>query len=363
LLWANHAEVGPTSNSWALPFRSSFGILLSVNSSLRSQIVAVFTAALVGCVGDVAHENPLDPESPSYSPATSLDGRLTVRDHPDIPVAGALVSDSSGSYACLSTSDGSFGFPSLPVSVSRLFVLKEGFEPETVSVSLAVGEHRTLPVALNALPSIESASVAVSRIAVWFPSTTYLAKFAAVAADLNGVTDIDSVWLLVDSLRFSMTYSITSKNFELTLRDETFPGNSIQYLVGKPLFTIARDASSSTGTSEPFYVSRIIEEEPRPSYPVSVPVQDTVTFAQTGLTFRWNEPIAGFPFSFIIVLARVDNPGVKTVIWTSANIPFYETSADYNGAALSPSSYSWTLTMIDEFGNSSISKEYEFVVR
>ncbi|HEY6952792.1 MAG TPA: carboxypeptidase-like regulatory domain-containing protein [Bacteroidota bacterium] len=335
-----------------------------MNRIYRNYLPLWIALILSGCIADAPHDNPLDPRSPGYTGTGVVSGHVSVKNRPDLPVSGALVSASDGAAATFSDSSGNFSFPGFPIGNTLLVTSKPGFVPESASVSLAAGQRNTIQVPLNAVPTVANAKVTTSRIAVWFPSTQYSASFSATVADLNGATDIDSVWVAIGSQNFSMIYSITNRDFELTIHPDTLPGNNLQVLVGQPLTILARDFGNGVGTSSPFYVSRIIDLEPGPLHPTSVPATDTVS---SPFQFSWTETNASFVFTYSIVLARVDNASNETVVWSKSlilpNLVSYPYPQGGSAPVLTPGNYSWILSMIDEYGNSSTSKEYAFVVR
>ncbi len=322
----------------------------------------VFTMAIVffGCVPDVPHDNPLDPQSPKYTGDASIKGRVVLKNYPLTGVSGVVVRTELNNYATVTDSLGYYSLNKIPQGKYSLIFSRLRFVADTIRVTVETGKISEVVATMNALPTISKASAFTRRIARYFPSTLYYASFSASVSDTNGIGDIDSVWLVIDTLLFPMTYSISAKEFQYTLYTNEIPSNNLQTLIGKPLIIKARDFGNSYGTSSPFYISRIIEEEPKPIYPASLTTVDTTSLTPT---FIWNELKANFNFTYTITVMRVDDGGNKTVIWTDANIPSYELSYKHNSALPAQGTYAWILAVVDEFGNYSTSKEAAFIAK
>jgi hypothetical protein len=180
--------------------------------------------------------------------------------------------------------------------------------------------------------------------------------------DPNSITELDSVWFGVDTLRFPLSYSVGTKKFITTIYKYQFPTNTIQWLVGKPLRIIARDTKNAIGISNDFFVTRVIENTATPIYPSSFN-NDTTGAAPV---FKWLPPDVTFNFSYSLFLSRVDG-GVLTQIWSTSGInSFFEEYAyttTGSGSALTAGNYSWSVSVVDDFGNVARSKESSFVIK
>jgi hypothetical protein len=313
-----------------------------------------------GCVSDVPHDNPLDPQSPKYSSDASIKGRVVLKNYPLTGISGVVVRTESNDYATVTDSLGYFSFNKVPQGNYTLIFSRVRFVADTIRIAVEAGKTSEVAATMNALPTISKMSVLTRRIARYFPSTLYYAAFSATVSDTNGIGDLDSVWLVIDTLQFPMTYSVTAKEFQYTLYTNEIPSNNLQTLIGKPLTIKARDFGSAYGTSSPFYISRIIEEEPKPTYPTSLTTTDTTTLTPECM---WNELKASFTFTYTITMMRVDDGGNKTVIWTQTNIPSYLLSYQHSFALPSQGLYAWTIAVVDEFGNYSTSKEATFIAK
>lgn len=311
-------------------------------------------AALPGCVSDVPHENPYDPLSANPIVVTGLSGKVVLKNQPAVGIAGALVTLLPMMQSAITDSAGMFVFANLPDSVHAVIVLKNSFRADTLVVSLPRGASRTLTLPMNAVPSVSNVRIVMRKIDQWWPNPIYSATVSASADDADGLADIDTVWVMVDTLSFGMTYIPAEKNFQAVIVPADLPSNSLEWLIGKPFTVAARDHDRSAGVSAPAYAARIIENEAVPVYPA---VQDTTAASPE---FTWTPPASEFPFTYTITVVRVD-AGTQTVIWTKAGLGSYLRSYQYPNL-LQQGLYFWTISVVDEFGDAAQSKESSFIV-
>jgi hypothetical protein len=314
-----------------------------------------------GCVNDAPRDNPLDPLSGSYSGKGHLSGRVTVANQ-SIGVAGAVIARTGSSMFTVSDSAGYFVFNDLAAGMHRFVCTAKDFTADTFDIEIRAEQTTNIIRGLNSAPLILSSSILTYKIDQYFPSPQYFVDVAAEVTDPNSIAELDSVWFAVDSLRFPLTYSVSTKKFITTIYKYQFPTNTIQWLVGKPLRIIARDSKHAIGTGEVFYVTRVIENTATPAYPSSFN-NDT-----TGTTpvFKWLPPDVTFNFSYSLFLARADG-GVLTQIWSTSGInSFFEEYAypgSGSGPVLTAGNYSWSVSVVDDFGNVARSKESSFVIK
>ena len=309
---------------------------------------------LSGCAPDAPHDNALDPGSTQYVPAGSVSGRIISKKTPAVGVAAALIALLPSNTATMSDSGGYFSFAKIDPGSVALAVQKNGFLPDTVNITVTNGSSVQQTIALDQFPTIASMKVLTQKIDQWWPGPIYSASFSAVVSDPDGIDDVDSVWLKVDGLQIAMGYSLAAKNFQLTLFAEDLPSNNLEWLIGKSLTIAARDRNYALANSDPFYVTRIIEQEGTPTYPAS---QDTV-----GATpeFQWSPPSVAFTYTYTVTVVRTD-ADVPTVVATQKSIDPHQYSWQ-STQTLSKGTYFWTLGVVDEFGNFSQSKQSSFVV-
>ncbi len=315
---------------------------------------ALCALTLTGCISDVPHENPYDPLSANPKSGASLSGRIVLMDQPSVGVPGAVITTLPSRAVAVADSQGYFSFPDPPADINALVVARANFVTDTAEITLPVGAARTVTIPLNAMPTISSVSIITRKIDLWWPNPIYSASVTAAATDLNGVSDLDSLWVAVDSLSFGMTYSVTAKKFQAVINASELPSNTLEWLIGREVRVRARDKRNAVGISAPAYAARIIENEAAPVFPA---LQDT---ASASPEFKWTPPSALFAFSYTISVVRLD-AGTQTIVWTQDGIGAYLRTFQYP-AALQAGNYFWTIAVVDEYGNIAQSKESSFIV-
>jgi hypothetical protein len=317
-------------------------------------IVSAIILIIGGCSFDAPHDNPLDPKSQGYTGTGSISGKVVLLNFPAIGIASVYLYTIPSTLEVISDSSGFFQFPANPAGEYTIIAAKDLYSPDTVHIVIDTGERLTVNFFMNASPEVNTTKILTRKIDRWWPNPAYSAVITAVVSDPNGVTDIDSVWLRIDSLRFLMTYSVDTRAFQLSVNSYELPSNNIEWLVGKPLTVVARDQMKSHGTSTPFFVSRVIEQEATPDFPK---FRDTTTGSPV---FRWTPPDVRFLYSYTLSVVRVE-AGTQSVIWKQDNIENYLLSYPYP-STLEKGDYFWTIAVVDEYGNYSQSKESSFVV-
>lgn len=329
--------------------------------NLRTLLI-IFVLLVNGCIDDAPHDNPLDPESDSFVASGSLTGRCIIGNQLS-GVSGVVVWNENLSMSVISDSSGYFLFHSLPAGTHRFISSKQNYTNDTFSVNIQAGAGVQIVRGLNSAPVVSFRQILTRKIDQYFPSPQYFVEITAAVTDPNGIAELDSVWFSVDSRQYPLTYSVTTKNFHATIYKYDFPTNSIQWLVGKPLTIISRDVKGSVNVSDPFYVTRVIENEASPLYPSSVS-NDTVK--ADSLVFRWTPPNVTYNYSYNLSLSRVDG-GTQTVVWTLTGLNSFNEEyllyTDPTRPVLNGINYVWTISVVDDFGNYGRSKESAFVIQ
>jgi hypothetical protein len=324
--------------------------------------IAAVAVVLSGCVGDAPHDNPADPLSAAYVKEGALSGFVVVAGK-NTGIAGAFVTDLTSKISVRTDSSGAFAIDALPAGSRTMLCTAVNYTNDTFQVDIVSGTTNTVTRALNGAPIVISQTILTRKIDQYFPSPQYFVDITADVTDPNGVADLDSVWFVVaDSVRVPLGYSVQTKQFMATVYKYSIPTNTIEWLVGKPLTIVSRDVHGAVNTGEPFFVTRVIENEATPMSPAP---SGTDTVNGGALIFSWSAPNVTFTYTYTLVLSRVD-AGTKTVVWTYDRLgSFYEELAyptDGSAPALSGGNYVWTIAIVDEFGNYARSKESSFVV-
>lgn len=328
-------------------------ILSIINDTIVFVCLCVF--ALGGCVSDVPHDNPLDPFSSNPLTGAKLSGRVVLKNNVSVGIAGATVLMLPGTSMVETDSLGYFVFTNSQTDVQAVVVRKVLYVSDTTAVTLVRGESRKMTIELNAVPTVLLVHIVTRKIDLWWPNPIYSAYISASADDLNGVNDIDTVWVGVDSLNFGMAYSVSEKLFQTIIYASQMPTNTLEWMIGRSCIIRVRDKANAVGESAPAYGARIIEDEATPISPAAL---DTVSSPPE---FQWTPPSSLFPFSFTITVVRLD-AGTQSVVWTQSGIGSYMRTFQYP-AVLQDGLYFWTISIVDEYGNIAQSKESSFIVK
>jgi len=320
----------------------------------------VLVVTLAGCL-DAPRDNTLDPSSPRFQNSASVNGQVTIRNQGS-GIASASVLCVEQGVSVISDSSGNYAFQQLTAGSLTLVASKSGFVSDTQRVHLDPGGTIKVSFALNGAPVVLKESIITHKYDQYYPSPVYTVDVSASVTDPNSITDVDSAWFAVDTLLYPMVYSIATQQFQTTLYKYDFPTNTIDWLVGKALTIKCTDRYGAVGTGVPFYITRIIENTATPSYPIS---QNNDTTGPTPL-FKWLPPGVTFDYTYTLECLQV-NAGTETLVWTLASINStilqQQFPGDGSGLSLASGNYVWSISVVDNFGNSSRSKETAFVVR
>jgi hypothetical protein len=329
-----------------------------MNSS-RSIVLGI-TLFFSAC-SDAPRDNPLDPLSPRYQGNAAVSGKVFVLIQ-NTPVVQARVMCLENGLSVLTDSTGAYQFLKLDAGRLTFVCSEEGFVPDTQKIVLQAGTPQQIQFGLNGYPFVVSQNILTRKIDQYYPSPQYFVDVSASVSDPNGIEDVDSVWFVADSIQFAMGYSLSTKMWQTTIYKYALPTNTIQWLVGKPLTIVSTDRSNARGTGTPFYVTRIIEDEATPIYPSSL---NNDTTGSTPL-LEWSPPNVTFIYTYTLSISLVSS-GTESVVWTYAGLSFGSESLqfphDNSGQTLGLGNYVWTISVVDEFGNYSRSKESSFVVK
>jgi len=323
-------------------------------------IVISFLFLAIGCA-DAPRDNPLDPHSAGYVSQATLSGTVLLKNQ-GTPISLAQIRVLEDGVSVTSDSAGHFSFPRLSTGSLTVVCSKASYTPDTQHVALTNRGTRSLTFLLNGAPIVLLKNILTRKIDQYYPSPQYYVDVLADVTDPNGIMDLDSVSFAVSTYSFPMAYDPTVKQFLVRVFKYDFPTNTIEWLIGKPLFIVSKDLSGARDTSEAFYVYRIIETGATPVYPSSF---NNDTTSGTPL-LKWLTSTDTFTYSYTLTISR-DDAGTETVVWELPNVNSlltqYQYPTDGSVSPLAGGNYLWAVTVVDEFGNSCRSKEFSFVVR
>ncbi len=330
--------------------------------NFRKVKVTIFLLGIVAilsrCGQNAPHDNPLDPNNPDarftvsgqvynyYPPFTGLGNvQLVLR-----PLNRSTFSDPSGR----------FWFTDLKRGEFQIIAQSAGYQPDTLSFVLK--QDTALIFHLDALPQVDSVAITSHRVGRFFPPEDLLfVEFTAVGKDPDGANDITDFRFSIPELAIEDTLTplqilnTTQVRGSVRKMANELNASSIESIVGKAVFFTIVDKPGSQTISEPHYLFRVIPQIPSvvsPSGLITIPSDST----QIG--FQW-EPISfAFPFTFTVELFRVDL-GIGTLVNRVTHIPSGITEI-YLPNPGTPGDYFWVVYVVDEFGNSSRSREGAF---
>jgi len=328
---------------------------MNFSRSIALGIMLVFSAC-----SDAPRDNPLDPLSPRYQSNAMVSGTVYVLVQ-NTPVIQARVTCLENGLSVVTDSNGYYQFNKLDAGSLTFVCSKEGFVSDTQKTVLQAETPQQISFGLNGYPIVVSQNILTRKIDQYYPSPQYFVDVSASVSDPNGIQDIDSVWFVVDSIQYPMAYSTATNMYQAEIYKYSFPTNTIQWLVGQPLTIVSMSRSNARSAGAPFYVARIIEEEATPIYPSSL---NNDTTGSTPL-LKWSPPDVTFSYSYILIISLVSS-GVEEVVWTYAGLSSQSEElqfpSDNSTQPLQPGNYVWTISVVDQFGNYSRSKESAFVV-
>jgi hypothetical protein len=324
--------------------------------SVKIHIVSFIALLLLigGCFPDAPHDNPLDPASRVFTDAGTLTGKVLSFYEPFGGISGALVTVKSTGSSTLTSSTGAFSIIEVPTGDDTLIVSRVGYLSDTLLAHVSAAQSTNVTVHLDAMPVVGSCQVMTRKIDQWWPGAVYSALVSCSTTDPDGAGDIAGVTLQVDTMKVAMTYVPDLQAYQATLNGATLPQGSLEWLVGKALSVIVRDKVGATTVGKSFSVTRIIQDEPVPLFPTAL---DTVSAPPT---LSWVQPSLQFPYSYKIEMYRIDQ-GLPSLIWSQSNLSSSLNSFAYPNT-LPVGLFYWTISIVDEFGNVSRSKEASFYV-
>lgn len=317
-------------------------------------LLAGLSLLVSGCIPDASHDNPLDPESKAFSNSGTLSGNVLSFYQPYIGISGALITILPSGVAGLTNSAGAFSISGVPAGSIQIIVSRSGYLTDTVDAKTVVGSESKVDIHLDALPVVGACQVVTRKIDQWWPHAVYSAVVTATVTDPDGPGDVAGATLQVDTMNFAMTYLPNQQVYQVTVDAASLPQGSLEWFVGKSFGITARDRIGVASAGKPFFVTRIIQDAPIPLSPTAL---DT---ASASPHLFWVQPTLHFPYSYKIELFRLEQ-GVPSLIWSASGLSSSLSEFQYP-SVLVTGTFFWTISVVDEFGNLSRSKEGSFIV-
>jgi hypothetical protein len=314
---------------------------------------------LLACTESAEHSNPLDPESPLYTQKGSIAGRVMTFYEPFQPITGAMVEIQPGGLILQSDGEGRFEFTELEPDTFTLIAGATGYQEVAAKIEVNPREISSVNFHLNGLPAIQAPRATSSKVATREASSPRIFLDIAVEVqDPDGASDIKRIELTIPAFSFTDTLARLAGGggqWQRIFNPAELSQIDLSKLVGLPLKSVVYDFPGAVVSSEPFFLARIISEEPE----ILSPTNNETTGSAP--VFRWQVPPVAFAFTQRIEIFRLD-AGFPAFVTAIGNIKPEVRSLPYLGR-LSAGVYFWTIRLIDDFGNSSRSKEATFQVR
>lgn len=323
---------------------------------MRTRYLYLISIVLIaGCIDDAPRDNPLDPDSPAYISSGSITGVIKIANQ-STAIAGAAIADLDESIFVVTDTLGYFVFNHLASGRHTFVCSKENFTNDTFQVEILDRASTHVVRGLNGAPVALSQNILTRKIDYVSFSPKYFVDIVAEVNDPNSFLDLDSVWFsVVDTIFFPLKPVAGTNTFITTIYKNELPTNTIQWLVKKPLHIVSRDRQSAISISDPFFVSRIIENTSTPVFPS----QNTLN--TDSIYFRWTPPDITFNYTSTVTVYQAGTENV--VVSYPGLISFYERyPTDGSFLHLDPGNYFWAISIVDDFGNYSRSKESYFTV-
>ncbi len=326
---------------------------------MPKNIIKILLATLfvAGCIDDATRDNPLDPVAGGEGVTVVLSGNVGHYYQPALPVAGAEVLLMPEGRLQLTGSNGSFEFANMAVGEYTVIARHSAYRSDTLTVTID-GADVQAGLQLNAIPTISNAKITTHHISRWWPSQdTYFIEVNAQMQDFDGTGEIKTVYFDVPALAFSDTLTPAAFNgqYQRVFLENRLPLNSMYELEGKVCTLSCRDSVGNDSVVEELFAARIIDTTPIVVSPAAL---DTVRSFPAD--FTWKPVQVAYPYHFRIEIYQI-NFGLYTLIYEADEIAASQTQFTLN-QSLSAGDYFWVVYIVDEFGDTSSSKEGAFRV-
>ncbi len=325
---------------------------------------------MAGCFDHAERTHPFDPRSNDFENEGALTGVVSAFYAPYAPLAGvevrvqAIDSLAQGQAAVsadfLSTTitdaEGAF-LLRLPAASYRVSFRKDKYAVFTDTLLIQTGGIEQVNIALNGLPYADELHLTTTHISQWWPPPFefFILDIAAEVDDLDGVTDVSRVWLEIPALGFADTLvEATAPGIYSKMLDEVdLPAGGLRSLEGKAFTLHVRDQAGTETVTAPQFLVRVIEPTPNPLLPSGL---SSLTNPTPRLT--WEAAELPYDFTYRVDVVRVQ-ANIQTTEQTMLSIP-PDSLSIVVPEPLTVGEYFWTVSVVDEFGNRSRSREAGF---
>jgi Carboxypeptidase regulatory-like domain len=313
----------------------------------------IFTMTF-SCLDDVPHTNPIDPNGKNQG--FSLFGKVTTLYAPVQSIPNAVITLLPDNNKFFSNSTGNFEITGLAPGDYTVLCKADGYNQDSLLINLKA--NQTIEFFLDGLPFFKNIAITTHHISRFFPvNDLFFLQINTQVDDLDGIADIHEVLFDIPELAVSDTLqvSLEAGTFAKRLSIDDLPVNTIQSLTGRAIILTVTDDAGVRVKSEKRFLTRVIELTPSLIEPVNLQ-----TAPSDSIRFSWEKVRLPYWFSQSIEIFQIIQ-GIQTKAAEINNIKSVDVDVVIANT-LPPADYVWILTITDEFGNTSSSKEGSFHV-
>lgn len=325
-----------------------------VRSRQASPLIAlVVVFATAAC--DAPHSNPLDPLSPDFENVGVLEGTVTNRSFE--PIADVTVTRLPDGATTTTQPDGTFTFGGVAPGPYTVVVAGTGLVADTTSVHVELAQVTSHAFILNALPAVTDAALTTVHISRWWPAQDlFRLDVETGVSDPDGLADVSGVSLDIPAAGYATALQpSTEAGVFVASLTEADVGTSLHGLLGRDILVTVTDQAGGSISAGPWYLTRIIDYVPEtisPSASQEVPGGSPL--------LEWEAAQVPFEHEYRVDVYRVDDD-VATIVYTVHELADSQLSHQV-ADTLPVGSYYWTISVVDEYGNRSRSREAGFLV-
>ena len=335
---------------------------LSMYSQSLKQILSLtmFVGAALfvwGCFEGAPHSNPLDPRSENFENSGAITGTVTGFYPPFAGLERVEVRLSPGDRLTHSNANGQFDFPDVEPGRYTVIAQRPGYATAADTIDVNLNEQTSVALRLNGIPFLVDADLRTFHLSRWWPppQDQYWLDISIQASDPDGVADVEAVFLEIPVVDLVDTLQFEQGRYIVQLRENDI-GQSVRAIAGHNINIIIRDQAGEESVFQGQRASRFIVENPVAESP-----SEYGTASSNPPLYTWSLAQANFPYTYLVEINEV-NANITTLVQTITNIP--SDSLSVTGIDPLPiGQYSWTVTIVDEFGNRSRSREATFFIR
>ncbi len=304
---------------------------------------------LIACVGDAPRDNPLE-----STKGFRVNGNVHTLYAPHVPLASVPVLLQELKWQVFTDEQGQFEFTAVAPDSYTLILGGQPFSRDTLRFFLNQNLH--LNFYLDQLPVLEKIALTTHHQARWFPvEDTYGVQIYLKAADPDGIGDLNQAFFEIPDIAFQDTLvpgPEPGEFFAWRSEAELAVGH-INELIGKAFIVTVTDDAGATVRSAPQFLTRVIDQTVQLEAPVGLQTINSDT-----ILFKWQAAYLNFPFHYRLEIFQI-NRGVLNVVRTLENLNHSQTSVAlvHN---LPTGDYLWRIYIVDEYGNTSGSREGAF---